>query len=92
MTKEIEILDYSGKKTMVKIDDFDTVGAIDLKVVTGDEILVVIRKDFTVEEYDSSNDRLRDYFDEQYRIYESRTDQNMIDNEEWRKRESSYDF
>ena len=92
MKKKVNILDYSGKRTEIEIDNFETVGAIDLTVVSGDEILTVIRKDFTVEKYDSSNDRTTDYFDGEYRIYKEGEEQNMIDDKEWQNRKTSYDY
>ena len=64
------ILDYNGNKREVNEVDLndETIFNAWIKVLSGDEILYVIRKDGTREEYDSSNDRMWDFNDGEYDI------------------------
>lgn len=86
----IKILDYNGKSTEVDIGDLSNVGAINMRIVTGDEILTVIHKDYTVDEYDSANDRSVDFYDGGYTVYNSDEGINLLENEDWLSRKTSY--
>lgn len=89
MKKIIEIMDYENVKRKIKIDDFENVVKLNIKVVTGDEILQIIRKDYSEESYDSCDFRLRDFLDDYYTIYDITKNINYL--KKWKKRTDSYD-
>ena len=90
MEKIITIMDYNDKKTDIKIDNFEDVVRLSINVVTGDEILNVLYKDYSEEEHDSNDYRMSDLHDDSYCIYDTTKDIDYIEN--WNKRESSYDY
>ena len=90
MKKTIEIMDYDDKKTKIVIDNFEKVVKIKIEVKTGDEILKILYKDYSEKEFDSSNCRLTDYFDDEYYIYDTTKKIDYISN--WEKRISSYGY
>lgn len=84
-------MDYQGNKTTVDID-MDKVGAINLDIVTGDEILTVVYKDYTTERFDSSYDRRMDFNDGGYVVFNEAEGINLLEDDEWLNRKSSYDY
>lgn len=89
MKKVITIMDFDNEKTKIKIDNFEDVVRMNIEVVTGDEILYVLKKDYTQEEYDSGKCRMIDFCDGGYTIYDTINNINFID--AWNKRKNSYD-
>lgn len=89
MKKVITIRDFDNKKTKIKIDNFEDVVRMNIEVVTGDEILYVLKKDYTQEEYDSGKCRIVDFYDGEYTIYDTINNVNLID--AWNKRKNTYD-
>ena len=89
--KAIEIMDFQGIKTTVEVD-MDKIATINLDVVTGDEILTVVYKDYTIKRFDSSHDRLRDCNDGGYVIFNEATGINLLEDDKWINRTSSYDY
>lgn len=90
MKKIISIMDYKGKKTKVKIDNFENVIKLEIEVLSGDELLYVLYKDYSTERYDSSDNRFMDYSDAYYCIYDTTKNIDYLD--KWKKRTSSYDI
>lgn len=68
MHKTVTIRDYGTKRTKVVIKDFENVSSIFVCVISGDEVLYVIYKDGHIERFDSSNDRITDYYDGGYNV------------------------
>ena len=91
MEKTIIIRDYADNPTTVTIKDFETVVKIYIEIITGDEILHVIRKDLEEEVYDSSNSRIMDFADGRYNIYWPDKGLNLLDNPKWFECEDSYE-
>lgn len=91
MEKTIIIRDYADNPTTVTIENFETVAKIHLMVKTGDEILRVIWKDYSEEEYDSSDCRRVDYNDGEYDVYWPDEGINLLDDPEWNTKTNSYD-
>lgn len=91
MEKTVIIRDWEDNPTTVTIEDFETVGKIYIEVLTGDEILHVIRKDFSEDVYDSSDCRNRDYADGCYEVYWPEREINLLDNPKWSECENSYE-
>lgn len=89
---KIKLLDWSGKASFVDVD-IDKVAVMTIRVVTGDEILNVIYKDYSVEEFDSCNAREMDFYDGSYEIYDFRNnkDDNLLFDKRFLNRTSSYD-
>lgn len=91
MEKAIEIMDWQGTRTTVKVD-MDTVAAINLDIVSGDEILVVVYKNYTIRKFDSSYDRRMDFSDGGYVVFNEAKGVNLLEDDEWLNRKSSYDY
>lgn len=86
----VKLLDYARKAVEVNVGDLNDIGRMYIEVVTGDEILTVIYKDFTVEKFDSSRDRMMNYFDNLYEIYNVITGLNLLEDEQFVNRTHSY--
>lgn len=86
----LKIMDYKGEltDTGVSLDNLEDILRIDLDVVTGDEIATVIYKNGEREVYDSSSNRLQDFYDCGYCLYGAGV--NRL--EEFERRKSSYDM
>ena len=54
MIKEIEIMDYNNIRKIAKVEDFDNVVRLEIKVLSGDEILKILYKDYSVKAFDSA--------------------------------------
>ena len=63
MEKTIKLLDYKDTPTEITIKDFENVKEFVFQILSGDGILEVVYNDNHVETFDSSNDRLIDFFD-----------------------------
>ena len=94
MTKTITIMNYQAKKVPVKIKNFEEVIKLTIEVISGDEILQVLYKDYNIEEYDScyllDDYRMMDFQDNLYTIYDITRNINYIEN--WSKRKDSYNY
>ena len=64
----INIVDYSGERKQINVGDFELIDSIHVEVITGDEVVTVLYKDNTFEEYDSSEYRITDYYDGEYDV------------------------
>lgn len=87
----LEIMDYKNDKTKTTIDlnKLDEIQSIRIEIITGDEICEVQYKNGKRETFDSSNERIQDFFDDSYVLYDVLDNTNFI--EEFKKRENSYD-
>ena len=88
----IKLLDYADKETLVDVGELDTIGSMGIEVVTGDEILTVTYKDFTTRRFDSSNDRLANFYDGAYEIYNATKEKNALFDPKFVDRKSSYEY
>lgn len=90
----IKLLNYRGVPVEVDIGDFNNVARMTMDVITGDEVLSVVYKDYDVKIFDSSygNDRrtMDDYEDEYEVYYFGNPEPNILDNEEFINRTSSH--
>lgn len=66
MQKDLIIVDYERVPKTITIDNFEDVTSIHIKILSGDEVATVIRKDCVSETYDSSDCRWTDYYDGEY--------------------------
>lgn len=85
----ITILNYEDEKKEVEIGELKDIRSMKISVVTGDEILHVTYKDGTEKEFDSSDDRRKDFYDGDYELYNADTEPeiNELENEEWKNRD-----
>lgn len=83
-------MDYARNKTNIDIDDFENVVRMSIEIISGDEILHILRKDYSEESYDSCSERIMNFSDDYYTIYDITKNINYID--DWNKRSSSYDY
>ncbi len=88
----LEIMDYANNKikTTIDLNRLDEIQSIIITIISGDEICEVQYKNGKREEFDSSNDRLQDFFDGSYVLYDVLDNTNFI--EEFKKRKDSYDI
>lgn len=86
-----EILDYKGNRHPVDLGDLDDIAVIDIKVVTGDETLDIVYKDYSKIYADAETGRWRDIVDDIYEIYHFQKEKNLIDDPDFLNRKSSYD-
>jgi len=83
------LLDYSGAKKNIDIN-FKDVDFATIVVVSGDEILDVVFKNGESHSFDSSEDRIFDFFDGSYVLISK--GEWRIDPDKWNLRISSYDY
>lgn len=92
--KIIEIMNYEDIKVPVKIENFDNVVRLTIEVVSGDEVLHILYKDYTQQEYDSCymlhDFRINDFYDYKCVIYDITKNIDYINS--WSKRKSSYNY
>lgn len=65
---EITIMDYNSKRWTIELGPIEDIAVAFIKVLSGDEVLTVVKKDGTYEEYDSSSCRMINYFDDEYTV------------------------
>ena len=65
----LRIYDYKNKAKDIELPDKE-IQTIYVTVLTGDEVVEVTFKDGSIEEYDSSDSRLIDYYDGSYEVAE----------------------
>ena len=87
---EIKLLDWNKKETIVEIGDLDDIAKMEIDVISGDEILTVVYKDYTIRKFDSSCDRMADFYDYGYEIYDFNNSENRIDDPKFLNRTDSY--
>jgi hypothetical protein len=87
-------MNYQAKKVPVKIKNFEEVIKLTIEVISGDEILQVLYKDYNIEEYDScyllDDYRVMDFQDNLYTIYDITRNIDYI--KTWSKRKDSYNY
>ena len=92
--KIIKIMNYNSSKVPVKIENFDNVVRLTIEVISGDEILHILYKDYTEETYDScymlGDYRFCDFNDDEYIIYDTTKNIDYINS--WNKRKCSYSY
>lgn len=86
----INIIDYAGNKTPIDIGDLDNVLTLAIRVITGDEILTVVDKNGKIDEYDSSDGRINNYFDDSYIVFNRAEGINLLEDPNFMEREDSY--
>ena len=91
----IEIMNYRGDKKKVDVGELENIEEMDILILTGDEILTIYYDDGDIKKFDSSDDRLRDYYDWEYTLYDKEIEdkeQNYLFQDNWINRKSSYHY
>lgn len=86
----IKLLDWQGCETLADVGDLKDIAVMRIDVVSGDEILTVIYTDYSTKKIDSSCDRIRNYADDDYEIYNIGTGVNLLTDDRFVGRTSSY--
>lgn len=86
----LQLMDWEHNKRDFDIGDLEDIVDMTVSVVSGDEVLTVIRMDGSKDRYDSGTNRIIPYYDGEYTIYHAFSDLNILD--EWAKRKSPYDY
>ena len=89
---EVTILDYSSDKVVHEIGELESISTIEMEIQSGDEVLIVHYKDGRVIAFDSCEDRILDFFDGSYIVYNEESGTNILNDEKWLNRKDSYDY
>ena len=89
---KIKIFDYENKIRVVDVGDIKEIGSMYIEVLSGDEVLYVTYKDYTVKVFDSSNTRCEGHLDARYQIYNEQIGINFLKDEDFLNRKDSYDY
>ena len=89
---KLKLLDYDKKPHEFEIGNLEDIASIDIDVITGDEIAIIEYKDGSSVTHDTANDRFMDYFDDSYTVYNEEEGINLLMDEKWINRKSSYIF
>ena len=89
---KIKLLDYENNIKVVDVGDIKEIGSMYIEVLSGDEVLLVIYKDYTKAEFDSSNTRREDSLEGEYPIYNEQLGINLLKDEDFLNRKDSYDY
>lgn len=89
---KIKLLDYEREIHYADVGDIKEIESMYIDVIAGDEVLVVVYKDYTIKEFDSSNTRCEDHLDARYPIYNELTGLNLLKDEKFLNRRDSYSY
>ena len=89
---KFKLLDYETKTKVVDVGDIKEIGSIYIEIISGDEVLLVIYKDYTIKEFDSSNTRCEDRREGIYLIYNEQSGINFLKDEDFLNRKNFYDY
>lgn len=69
--RKLVLMDYANEKVEIPIDldDLNEIKGIKIRVITGDEVAIVLWKNGQTKAYDSSNCRFESFFDGSYQLY-----------------------
>lgn len=87
----LELMDWKGRKIPSEIGEFSDIVVIDIAVISGDEVATVIDKNYRVGIFDTAY-RCQSHPDGGYRLYDFREDKNLLFDEKWKNRKSTYWF
>lgn len=88
----IELMDYQSKKVTFDIGNIEDIVKIVIEVLTGDEVATVLYRDYNIKKFDSSYERMTDYYDYEYIVYDAINGINLLNDEIFLNREDTYDL
>ena len=89
---KIKLLDYKSEIHYADVGDIKEIGSMYIEVISGDEVLFVVCKDYTIMKFDSSNTRCEDRHEGRYLIYNEQLGINLLKDEDFLNRRNSYDY
>ena len=89
---KIKLLDYEDKIIVVDVGDIKEIESMYIEVISGDEVLLVVYKDYTIKEFDSSNTRCEDRHEGRYLIYNKQRGINFLKDKDFLNRINSYSY
>ena len=87
----IKLFNYDGEEKQFEIGDINNIGRMFIEVISGDEVLNVIQKDYSINRYDSSESRCEDFCDGGYDVFYPKENINLLESKEFIDR-GSYKF
>ena len=90
----IKLLDYADNETLVDIGNLNDIAKMRIDIITGDEILNVVYKDYREVRFDAGKNRSMDFHDWSYEIYDYRLSKeaNLLFDTYWLSRKDSYHY
>lgn len=88
----IELMDYQSKKVTFDIGNIEDIVKIVIEVLTGDEVATVLYRNYNIKKFDSSYERMTDYHDYEYIVYDAINGVNLLNDEIFLNREDTYDL
>ena len=87
---KLKIMNYENTlvETDIDLDDLSQIQEIRITVITDDEICDILHTDGRRASYDSSDDRIQDFYDGSYILYSQREGINLL--KKFAKRKNSY--
>lgn len=88
----IELMDYQSKKVTFDIGNIEDIVLIVIRVLSGDEVATVLYRNYTIKTFDSSYERMADYHDYEYIVYDAINGINLLNDDIFLNREDTYDL
>lgn len=89
---KIKLLDYENNIKVADVGDIKEIESMYIEVLSGDEVLFVVYKDYTIKEFDPSNTHCKDHHEGIYLIYNEQLGINLLKDEDFLNRKDSYDY
>ena len=89
---KIKLLDYEREIHYADVGDIKEIESMYIDVISGDEVLVVVYKDYTIKKFDPSITRCKDHLDARYPIYNEPIGLNLLKDEDFLNRRDSYSY
>ena len=75
---KIKLFDCEDNIKVVDVGDIKEIGSMYIEVISGDEVLFVVYKNYIIKEFDSSNTRCEDCHEGGYPIYNEQLGINFL--------------
>lgn len=87
----IKLLDYKGTPVEHHVGNIEDIAGMFITVLSGDETLRVIYKDYSEKHFDSSDCRFENYLDYSYELYNYlKPEESILNKEAFKNRKNSY--
>ena len=87
----IKLLDYFGTPVEHDVGNIKDIARMIITVLSGDETLRVIYKDYSEKFFDSSKSRMINELDDEYELYNYlKPEESILNSEEFKNRKRSY--
>ena len=87
---KLRLIDFKKDELLVDVGNIEDIVRISITILSGDEVAFVTYKDGTTNVFDSSFTRIIDYWDGEYTVYDVSTGVNLLDDDHWETRRTSY--